>query len=388
MLIRAYNPDLEGLENTTLTQYIAGGVTALVVQGNQGFVNGDKILIGEMGTENAEIVAITGAVTAGTALTVGTTVFPHNADDPVTRLRYDQVRFYKASSVSGSYSILATVNIDVDNSDLQTSYDDTVGSASNFYKISFYNSVTTAETDQSDPVQGTGYPRGSVGFLQEEILREIGDRDERNVSREDLIAWCNEVNDDLITRARKPYKFLKRESEVDATADTYIPYPTDMWKFDRLEYTWSVGGQDTTREFYPIPQEEFRLIDFDGNAVSSDDLMFVSLDDVNEVFKTFPKFLTTQTDAVLIHYYKTFTEIDSPSDLFETPNPMVYKLYCLAKYFRSLAKGDSNFLTLSDRYFSDYALQVTKLQRANDTNVGTPLSFKMPTRRMKAWRRP
>lgn len=387
MFITAFNLSVDDLEQTLLSQYAAGGVTTLVVKGNQGFANTNKILIGPMGTENAEIVSVNAAVTAGTALTVTTTVFPHNANEPVYVLEYNQVKFYRSTTgVAGAYSLLATVDVDVDNENLQTVYDDSTGSSSYYYKISYYNSVTSFETEQSDPVQGTGYPRNSVGFLLEEIISEIKDPDERTVTKDDLINWMNEVNDDLITRARKPYDFLKTSTTVSATAATYVPYPTDMWKFDRFEYTWTLGGQGTQREYYPINQEQFRLIDFDTGALGSDDLQFISLDDVNNVIRTFPKFLTTQASAITIYYYKTFDTIDSPADLFETPNPMVYKLYCLAKYFRSLAKGDSNFLTLSDRYFSDYALQVSKLQRANNKNVGTPMSFRFPTRRMQAWR--
>lgn len=387
MLITSFNPELDELERTSLSQYVAAAATSLTVQNNQGFVNTNKILVGTMGVENAELATINSAVTLGTTIPVAALTFPHNADEPIYLLRYDKVKFYRSTTgSSGTYSLLTTVDIDVDNADLQTIYDDTGGISTYYYKVSYYNSVTTYETEQSDPVQGSGYPRNTVGFLVNEILNEIRDTEEKTVTRDDLISWFNEVNDDLLTKARKPYLFLKRESTVNATADTYVPYPTDMWKFDRFEYKWTLGGQATTREFYPIGNEEFRLIDFDSNALSNDDLLFITLDDVNEVFKTYPKFLTTQTNAVTITYYKYFTEIDSPADVFETPVPNVYKLYAMAKYFRSLAKSDTNYLTLSDRYYADYGAQVSKLQRANDKNVGTPLAFKLPTRRMTSWR--
>jgi hypothetical protein len=386
MIITAYNIDLEGLESTTLTQYAAAAATSLNVHSNQGFANTNHLLIGEMGTENAELGTVNAAVTLGTVLPVAATTYGHSANEPVYLMKYNQVKFYRSTTgIGGTYSLLATVNMDVDNENLQTTYDDTGGTSSYYYKVSYYDSLNSYETTQSDPVQGSGYARNTVGFLINEIMSEIKDPDERTVSRDDLINWMNEVNDDLITRARKPYDFLKTSSTVDAVADTYIPYPTDMWKFDRFEYTWTLGGQGTNREFYPINIEQFRLIDFDTEALSSDDLMFIALDDENEQIKTYPKFLTTQTGAVTIYYYKTFDLLDSPADAFETPNPYVYKQYCLGKYFRSLSKGDSNFLTLSDRYFADYNIQVAKLQRANNKNVGTPLSFRFPTRRMQSW---
>lgn len=387
MIVRGFNPELDELEQTMLTGYSGAGATSLAVAGNQQFAQNDRILIGQMGTENAEIVSINASVTLGNTLPISASVFPHNGNDPIFQLRYDKVKFYRSvTGINGAYLPLATVSLDVDNENLLTPYDDTTGTSSYYYKVSYYNSITSAESDMSDPVAGAGYPRNSVGFLTDEILSELKDKDERTVTRTDLTNWMNEVDDDLLTRARKPYLFLKRSQTVNSITNTYIPYPDDMWKFDRFEYTWTIGSQASTREFYPIDNEEFRLIDYNTNTLSTDNLQFISLDDINHVIKTYPKFLTTQTNAVTIYYYKYFTEINSPSDVFETPSPNIYKLYCLGKYFRSLAKGDTVYLTLSQAYFQDYNTQVAKLQRVNDKNVGTPMSFKMPTRRMQTRR--
>lgn len=388
MIIRAYNPSLESLESTTLSQYTNAAATTLTVLGNQGFANTDPILIGEMGTNNAEIRAVNAAVTAGTSLTVTSTIWPHNADEPVIRLRYNQVKFYRSTTTAtGSYTLLATVGMDVDNPDLQTTYDDTTGTAAYFYKISYYNSVSTTESSLSDPVVGAGYVRNSVGSLIDEVAREVNDENFRIASRNQYIAWMNEVNDDLITRARRPFAFLRQVTTLGTTAaQNYITLPTDFWKFDRFEYTWTIGNIGRIKELYPKAYEIFRQIAFNPNALGNDDLQFISLNDTQSRMMLYPKPLSTQASAITFWYYRTFNELDSEGDVFELPNPLVYKKYLLGQLFLMKGSNDATFLQISDRYLSEYNAQVNKLQRINNKDVGSPRGIRGETRRQKGYR--
>jgi hypothetical protein len=72
-------------------------------------------------------VTISSVNANGTTVVVGATVFDHEADAPVYQLRFDQVKIYRATSSTGTYSLLTTQNLDVDNADLATNYDDTTG---------------------------------------------------------------------------------------------------------------------------------------------------------------------------------------------------------------------------------------------------------------------
>lgn len=388
MIIRAYNPSLEALEGTTLSQYVAAGSTSLTVQGNQGFTNGDRILVGDMGVDNAEIVSVNAPVTAGSSLTTTATVFPHNADEPVIGLRYDQVKFYRSTTgVDGTYSLLATVNLDVDNEELETRYNDSSGLSSYYYKISYYNSVSTVESSLSDPVQGTGYSRNSVGALIDEVAREIGDENFRLASREQYITWMNEVNDDMLTRLRRPYPFLRTTTTLSTVAgQKYVNLPADFWKFDRFEYTWTIGSVGRQQDIYPVPYEVFRSIDYDPNATGNDDLMKIAIDDVNERILLWPKPLTSQSNAITLWYYRTFNEINSEGDVFETPTPIVYKKYLMGQLYLIKGAKDAAFLTLSDRYLTEYNGQINKLQRIINKDVGSPRSLRGETRR-QAWDR-
>jgi len=64
---------------------------------------------------------------------------------------FDRIRIYRAASETGSYNLIATIDISDGTS---TSYTDIDGSSSHWYKVTYYNSVTTKESGFSDPQQG------------------------------------------------------------------------------------------------------------------------------------------------------------------------------------------------------------------------------------------
>jgi len=96
----------------------AGTSVTLTLENNNGFANADFIVIGYEGNELAELESINQAVTAGTTIRVATLKFNHVAGEPVTKYRYNQRKFYGATTVDGSYTELTSdgspVTIQVD----------------------------------------------------------------------------------------------------------------------------------------------------------------------------------------------------------------------------------------------------------------------------------
>jgi hypothetical protein len=402
MLIPVYNPTVDDLERSFLSSGISAGVISLTIDNNTNYAINDRIMIGELGREKTEVVTVTGAVSAGTTLTVGATLFPHEAGAPVTRLRYDQVKFYRSTTGStGTYSLLTTINLDVDTADLLTKYDDTTGLSTYYYKVSFYNSVSTLESALSDPIAGSGYSRNTVGFMIDEILREVADKQETFVDRTEVLGWFNEVNDDLLTRVKKPYSFLHTRTAVGRTAQNasgagaYLSFPTDMWKFDRLDYnfvdTTVTPNTSITYTVRMLPPEEFRnrfpdTLDSASSLNNNDTLQFGSIDDAVSRIRLWPPSKTTSSNVFYIYYWKTFTQLDSEGDTFETPTPRVYKLYALGKFFRKRSGSDPIAERLANSYFQDYNQEVSKLKRADNKDAGTPKSFKYLPQTNKGWR--
>src|SRR3990167_1192214 len=131
MLFQVRNQELiQNRERTYLTAEVAVAGTTLTVKAvdSNAWADNDFIIVGEIGSKNAEILQINGAVSDGTSLTVdnagsGGARFVHSVDEPVYRIAFNQVEFSRASTEAGSKSVLATNELQVD--DLFTRYEDT-----------------------------------------------------------------------------------------------------------------------------------------------------------------------------------------------------------------------------------------------------------------------
>lgn len=387
MKLYIQNPATDKLEKSYLSSSYSAGVSALDVRNNERFQNGQKILIGEMGNERTEIVTVSAINANGTGITVSPILFPHNADDPVYAIKYDQVKFYRSTTgIDGSYNALATVSVDVDNANKQTMYDDLAGLSSYYYKVSFYSTFDSTETELSDPIAGSGYPEGTAGSLVNEFFEEVGDTQQQTMTVAEVLNLMNEVNDDLISQSRRPYRFLKTSTTLSTTAQIgRIPLPDNLLKFDRLAFTntW----QQRTDDYRRISMEEMEYINYDNTFYPSDDLLYVAIDESSNEFVLFPTPHTTALDAIKIFYWKKFDRLTSMASKVETPNTRIYKMFLLGRYWRKRAIKEQNYLNLSDRFLQDYNTEIVKLQRMNKLDMGTPMSFKPDTRTAGGLRR-
>lgn len=149
-------------ERTALTaDYVSG--TSLPVESTQGFVPGDIIYVGQLSRERCEKAAVD-AVTSATTLTlVSALQAPHSRLDAVTSVLGDTIKIYRASNVdgtppdAGAFTMLATRTIDPDQT--TTYYTDSSGSASYWYRFTYYNPSTSEETSllDSEPVRGDDF---------------------------------------------------------------------------------------------------------------------------------------------------------------------------------------------------------------------------------------
>lgn len=385
MIITGFNPTTDDLEKSYLTSAIDVGTTSLTVKNNDRFAANDRILIGEMGQEKSEVVTVS-SVSGDTVVVTGATVFPHSIDDAVYKLLFDQIKFYRSTTgVDGTYSILTTQEMDVDNENLTTIYNDTSGLSTYYYKVSYYHSVAALESSLSDPIPGTGYDRGTAGKVLDEILSEFGDDASNSVSRDELISWMNEVNDDLHTRTQRPYTFLHTRESFDRTANgETLAFPVDsdgnqkMWKFDFMEYTFDDGTTDSTYLVEAIPLEEFKTR-YKDNTIDSttvdDTLKVVALDTSTNQFLYYPPSESAGTDVFTVYYWKYLTELTGDADVLETPGTKIYKDYLRCKYYRKIGKREDSYRRLSQDYMLDYEREVVKLQRLNRKDSGTPRGF-------------
>lgn len=401
MLITSFNPPTDELEQSFLSNPVSAGISNLTVKNNDRFAADQKILVGEMGTETAEILQVSSVSGGTTIVTTSGTVYPHGADTPVYVLRFDKTRFYRSTTgVDGTYSLLDTVDIDVDNNELKTYYDDTTGESSYYYKVSHYHSIDLVETEQSDPVKGAGYRRRQVGYIIDSILDEVSDPNNQHISRSELLGYFNDVNDDLITQTTRPYVFLHtREALARVANRNYIDFPTNddgeqtMWKFDRMDYNYTDNDTDPvtdiTYTLVVLPIEEFENR-FRDNTIDtttvSDKAQFISIDTAVNRFRYHPPSETSTGAIFYLYYWKYFDVIDSEADEIETPTAKIYKLYAKAMFYRKRGTQEASYNQVADRLMGEYTIEKAKLSGHNRKDRGTPRRFKPEGRVSKSFR--
>lgn len=402
MVITTLNPSTDGLEKSYLSNPYSTSTTTIQVKNSDRFAINDRIMVGEMGLEATEVVTVSGVNADQQTLTIGATLFSHEADAPVYRLRYDQVRIYRSTTgASGAYSVLATTNLDVDNADLSTIYDDTSGLSTYYYKTSVYNSISTVESSLTDPIQGSGYRRSQFGYLIDEILREVNDPQEQHISRIEMLGYFNDVNDDLLLNVSRPYDFLRARTTLDRTAgNNYVNFPVDsngdqiMWKFDRMDYNYQDPTTspltNITYTLRVLPEEEFRNTFQDNTTditTEDDKVQDITLDTALQRFRYSPPSLTTQSGAFYLYYWAYFNRISTEGQEIQTPTAKIYKLYAKWRYYDKRAAAELSYKTLVQDFQQQYQREINNYTKVNRRDKGTPRGFRPASNTVRDYRR-
>ena len=143
-------------EKSELTSSVGSSATSvtLPVLNTQGLKVNDFLVIGRIGHEESEIQKIT-EITDATQLKIEKLNIDKKKGDPIQKISFNQVRLYRSTSKTGTYTLLKTKDIEVDNP-RGTYFEDLDGTTSHWYKCTYYNSQSTIETslDDAEAVQG------------------------------------------------------------------------------------------------------------------------------------------------------------------------------------------------------------------------------------------
>ena len=190
MKIFIYHPYSKDNPVSSLAADYSAAVTTVKIKNTNGFATNKYAVLGSIGFEQAELVQ-TSTVTPPDTLAGFTTVFPHNADSNVTLFDYNQINIYRSTTgINGTYSILATVNIQIDND--TTPYEDTTSQSTYYYKYSYFNAAASVESSLSDPIAATGFVWYSLKTLIDRILSLFGDMKSEFVQRYEVADYLNE----------------------------------------------------------------------------------------------------------------------------------------------------------------------------------------------------
>jgi hypothetical protein len=293
-------------EKTYLTAPVKAGDTSLIVRAvdNNSWANDDWIILGEIGSKNAEILQINGSVSDGTILTIdnagsGGARYDHSVDEPVYRIDYNQIEFSRANTPTGSKTVLATVEIQPD--DEYTRYEDTAN-GSGYGFVRFKNSATSSYSSYSDAIPYTGYTKRSLGkiiaavrrilgepdfkFLtDEEIIEEINEK-QRDVAHERLWSFLEDVFSDSSVAYKKEYKINESVVLGKVHAITFKSRPLakiDAHRFDILNWDTSQIGTPThfsiwnnKIRLYPLPSSSAATTTLNGDISASDTTITVN----------------------------------------------------------------------------------------------------------------
>lgn len=163
-------------------------------------------------------------------------IYKRNPQDGTTT--YDKMRTYRATSQSGSFSVVATTTIDtttaIDQSSGYTLYSDTAGTSASWYKTSWYHSVSLAESDLT-----SAFAAGTMPF-DDKIRRRLKDT---NVA---TYFFTNEEIADFRERALQslyPATWIDTVYEIAVTDNNKrsITVPFTVFRVDTIKVVNSNG---------------------------------------------------------------------------------------------------------------------------------------------------
>lgn len=253
-----------------LTASVASSGVTLTMRNNEGFSNTDPqslVLLENLGSTQAEIVRVNGAIIAGTSLTVQALTFSHNIDTPVSRILFNQAEISGAATETGAKTVIATITLQIANqfTDYLVS-----GTTYAYYFVRFYNSLATTPfySAYSDPIASSDFNPKSAGFIIRNAFADLGEdiggrftkewcydkiyQGELDVCKElKRWSWLIEQNYDLGNLSEGLDKIaLPSDIEDNQTNKSIlglrISNQLNMWYLDKVEFEERMSGVNLT----------------------------------------------------------------------------------------------------------------------------------------------
>ena len=143
-------------EQTEFSADEAASQTVLSCTNAQGFSVNDHIILDKRGSDTAEIRLISAVASDLKSITISVaTNFQHLKGARITLIRFNQRKFYRSTTKTGTYSHLSSegspVDIEVDKPE-GTEFEDSTGASTSWYKSTYYNSQSGVESSLADAV--------------------------------------------------------------------------------------------------------------------------------------------------------------------------------------------------------------------------------------------
>ena len=327
-LITILNPKVLDVPYTLVSRDYTSGTT-LHVEDSSGFADNDLILVGGLGNEKAEVTDLTSAPPNNTSFNVTAMKFSHDPDESIEKVLFNQYDIqYKTSATGDWVSLVTGQNFDWGKE--RTEYVHSAGLSTNYYRSRYYNSATTAASDWSDSVIGTGYTRNQVGWVIERIRMKAQDENKEHAKDKEIIGSINTVND-IIKGMNRRWWFLKKEHEFDTKASKKeYDLPSDFDRAYRLKINFDDGTNNLEYYLRYLTPMEFNYQYRDLDAEDDDNIVHYTIDDVNNQVLLGPVPETAGYTMTLV-YFKELSDVDTYGDELEVPLADLYVHYATAE---------------------------------------------------------
>ena len=202
-------PEIRLLADTAAT------ASSLSVSDISGYSIGKWILIGAFGDSSAEIIRIhiSTVPTVGTITLNSATTKDHYSDSPISLLDFDTVEFSRATTLTGSKSVLATQSI---NEEQENSFYKDLTNTSGFAFARFKDSATSLFGPYSTGVDYAGNGYLSIEYFVEKACSNVSVQVGGEYSSE--TALINDANDcqDNITNTDWAFELVKNDTSLIA----------------------------------------------------------------------------------------------------------------------------------------------------------------------------
>ena len=309
MFIRVRNLLDQSASFSYLSNGEVTGAGTLRVKNINSFTPSSALQVGKTKEETAEIVIPgTTAISGSSLVLAGTTRFDHPTDTPVYNIRFDQVIFKRSTTgTSGTATAVATTTITPDSE--YTQYYDTSGASTYAYKASYYNSITTEESTDSDWILPTGQSPYSLAKMRERIKRKL--TSSNYIQSDDIINdWINEWLEKMTNTAidvNKDYLLGSESISLAVNQEFGTVTSADFKELRKMQVVTASGTATASR---------MNITDFRADQVFTESLpQFYWKGDT--VFGEKP---IDNTRTVVIDYYKRSPILVNDTD--EIPNSM------------------------------------------------------------------
>lgn len=321
----------ENAKYSYLVSNYASGVSAIsIINASDGYATDSYLLLGNIGSESAEIVKIATVNTSTGAITLSApTKFSHSESSRVTILQYNQVKFYYTTlETYATDTLLTTTDLHV--SDWFTNYNDESHSTG-FGWFVFYNETTALYSQNSNSLPYAGFDSDTVEDILNDFYSLLNNKELKLVTRRDALSWFNEGVSRVTNRLNRTNAEFTASalSTLTTVSGTYeYPLPSDFFQLISITQALDTTDPTVSGNFSKHPLEYISLREAFSYA-GSEPRYYIRGSKIGIV--------PTPDSATTYHYMYLVnpTKLDSNSSSVNLPNNgfyivkdfMVYRAY-------------------------------------------------------------